>query len=39
VDEVVGRDIVEAYGGRICVTSQRPGVSTTAILAAARRGE
>jgi D-beta-D-heptose 7-phosphate kinase/D-beta-D-heptose 1-phosphate adenosyltransferase len=39
VDEVVGRDIVEAYGGRVCVTSQRPGVSTTAILAAARRGE
>ncbi len=37
-DEVVGKEIVEAYGGRVCVTSQRPGVSTSAILAAVRRG-
>jgi D-beta-D-heptose 7-phosphate kinase/D-beta-D-heptose 1-phosphate adenosyltransferase len=37
VDEVVGREIVEAYGGRACVTAQRPGVSTTAILAALRQ--
>ena len=38
VDEVVGKEVVEAYGGRVCVTSRRPGVSTSAILAAVRRG-
>ncbi len=37
VDEVVGRDLLEAYGGRVCVLGQVPGVSTTAILAALRQ--
>jgi D-beta-D-heptose 7-phosphate kinase/D-beta-D-heptose 1-phosphate adenosyltransferase len=32
-DEVVGREIVEAYGGRVCLTSRIDGVSTTQILA------
>ena len=31
-DEVVGREIVEAYGGRVCVTGVIPGVSTTNIV-------
>jgi D-beta-D-heptose 7-phosphate kinase/D-beta-D-heptose 1-phosphate adenosyltransferase len=33
VEEVVGRDFVESYGGRVCVTGQTEGVSTTKILA------
>ena len=33
-DEVVGREIVESYGGQVCVTGSIPGVSTTQILAA-----
>lgn len=33
-DEVVGREIVESYGGRVCVTASIPGLSTTQILAA-----
>jgi D-beta-D-heptose 7-phosphate kinase/D-beta-D-heptose 1-phosphate adenosyltransferase len=32
-DEVVGREIVEAYGGRVGITSRIDGVSTTQILA------
>jgi D-beta-D-heptose 7-phosphate kinase/D-beta-D-heptose 1-phosphate adenosyltransferase len=32
-DEVLGHEIVEAYGGRVCVTSRIEGVSTTQILA------
>ncbi|HEV3345312.1 MAG TPA: D-glycero-beta-D-manno-heptose 1-phosphate adenylyltransferase [Pirellulales bacterium] len=32
-DEVVGHEIVEAYGGRVCLTSRIDGVSTTRILA------
>ena len=37
---VVGREIVEGYGGRIAFVSQVPGFSTTAILAKrAFRGE
>ncbi len=32
-DEVVGREMVESYGGRVAVTSGIPGLSTTAILA------
>ena len=32
VDEVVGREIVEAYGGRVCVTGVVEGMSTTGIL-------
>jgi D-beta-D-heptose 7-phosphate kinase/D-beta-D-heptose 1-phosphate adenosyltransferase len=38
-DEVVGHEIVEAYGGRVCVTSMIDGMSTTNILASAARGE
>jgi D-beta-D-heptose 7-phosphate kinase/D-beta-D-heptose 1-phosphate adenosyltransferase len=34
---VIGREVVEAYGGRVCVTGKAEGVSTTQILAAARR--
>ena len=29
---VVGREIVEAYGGRVCVTGVVEGMSTTGIL-------
>lgn len=32
-DEIVGREIVEAYGGRVCVTGKIDGVSTTRIVA------
>ena len=32
VDEVVGREIVESYGGQVCVTGEIPGISTTHIL-------
>jgi D-beta-D-heptose 7-phosphate kinase/D-beta-D-heptose 1-phosphate adenosyltransferase len=34
--EVVGREIVEAYGGRVYVASHVAGVSTTAIVASLR---
>lgn len=30
--EIVGRDVVESYGGRVCVTEMVEGVSTTQIL-------
>jgi D-beta-D-heptose 7-phosphate kinase / D-beta-D-heptose 1-phosphate adenosyltransferase len=36
-EEVAGREVVEAYGGRVCVTGRRHGLSTTALLAALRR--
>jgi D-beta-D-heptose 7-phosphate kinase/D-beta-D-heptose 1-phosphate adenosyltransferase len=32
LDEVVGHEIVEAYGGRVVVTGVVAGVSTTAIV-------
>jgi D-beta-D-heptose 7-phosphate kinase / D-beta-D-heptose 1-phosphate adenosyltransferase len=32
VDEVAGREIVESYGGRVCVSGKVEGVSTTRIL-------
>jgi D-beta-D-heptose 7-phosphate kinase/D-beta-D-heptose 1-phosphate adenosyltransferase len=35
-EQVVGREVVEAYGGRVCVTGRRDGVSTTQLLAAVR---
>ncbi len=38
-DEVVGREIVEAYGGQIRVTGLVNGVSTTNILASMARGQ
>jgi D-beta-D-heptose 7-phosphate kinase/D-beta-D-heptose 1-phosphate adenosyltransferase len=37
VEEVVGADVVAAYGGRVCVTGKIDGVSTTDILAAVRK--
>jgi D-beta-D-heptose 7-phosphate kinase/D-beta-D-heptose 1-phosphate adenosyltransferase len=37
-EEVVGREVVAAYGGRVCVTGKRDGVSTTQVLAALRPG-
>jgi D-beta-D-heptose 7-phosphate kinase/D-beta-D-heptose 1-phosphate adenosyltransferase len=37
VEEVVGRELVESCGGRVCVTGQTEGVSTTQILAAIAR--
>jgi D-beta-D-heptose 7-phosphate kinase/D-beta-D-heptose 1-phosphate adenosyltransferase len=38
-DEVVGREVVLDYGGRVCVAGKREGVSTTAIVSALRSGE
>jgi D-beta-D-heptose 7-phosphate kinase / D-beta-D-heptose 1-phosphate adenosyltransferase len=38
VEEVVGRDIVEAYGGRVCATGRIGGTSTTEIVTAVRTG-
>jgi D-beta-D-heptose 7-phosphate kinase/D-beta-D-heptose 1-phosphate adenosyltransferase len=32
IDEVVGAEIVKAYGGRVCVTSAIKGLSTTKIV-------
>jgi D-beta-D-heptose 7-phosphate kinase/D-beta-D-heptose 1-phosphate adenosyltransferase len=32
VDEVVGREVVEKYGGKVCVTGAVEGLSTTAIV-------
>lgn len=37
--EVVGRALVEAYGGRVAVTGRTPGVSTTEILEGMGRKE
>lgn len=37
-DAIVGRDVVEARGGRVVRIPLAPGYSTTAILARARRG-
>jgi D-beta-D-heptose 7-phosphate kinase/D-beta-D-heptose 1-phosphate adenosyltransferase len=34
--EVVGHEVVEAYGGRVCLTGRHDGPSTTRLLAAAR---
>src|SRR5205085_12615843 len=33
VDGVIGRDIVESYGGKVCVTGKIEGLSTSTILA------
>ena len=37
--EVVGHEVVEAYGGTVCVTGVVDGISTTNILASLSRGE
>lgn len=39
VTRVVGREVVDSYGGRVCVTGLVDGVSTTQILAALREGD
>lgn len=36
-DEVVGHEVVEAYGGTVCVTGRVEGMSTTGILGTAAR--
>lgn len=33
VEEVLGREVVEAYGGKVCVTGKVDDISTTQILA------
>ena len=38
-DEVVGREVVQAYGGHVCVAGMVEGISTTAIVGAVRRRE
>ncbi|HID78209.1 MAG TPA: bifunctional heptose 7-phosphate kinase/heptose 1-phosphate adenyltransferase [Planctomycetaceae bacterium] len=35
--QVVGHEVVEAYGGKVCVTTKVEGISTTAILQCIRR--
>jgi bifunctional ADP-heptose synthase (sugar kinase/adenylyltransferase) len=35
----VGHEVVEAYGGTVCVTGAVDGISTTNILASLARGE
>jgi D-beta-D-heptose 7-phosphate kinase/D-beta-D-heptose 1-phosphate adenosyltransferase len=37
VDEVVGKEVVEAYGGQVCVVGVVDGVSTTNILDSASK--
>jgi D-beta-D-heptose 7-phosphate kinase/D-beta-D-heptose 1-phosphate adenosyltransferase len=37
--EIVGHEVVEAYGGTVCVTGVVDGISTTNILASLARGE
>ena len=36
-EEVVGKEIVEANGGQVCVTGKIAGVSTTDILSSVRK--
>ncbi len=38
-EQVVGHEVVEAYGGSVCVTGVVDGISTTNILASLARGE
>ena len=37
--EIVGREVVEAYGGRVCTLGQIPGVSTTHLVASVAERE
>jgi D-beta-D-heptose 7-phosphate kinase/D-beta-D-heptose 1-phosphate adenosyltransferase len=32
LDQVVGREVVDAYGGEVCVTGHVPGISTSQLL-------
>jgi bifunctional ADP-heptose synthase (sugar kinase/adenylyltransferase) len=34
--EVIGREVVEGYGGKVCLLGTRPGISTTEIVATVR---
>jgi D-beta-D-heptose 7-phosphate kinase/D-beta-D-heptose 1-phosphate adenosyltransferase len=34
--EVVGREVVESYGGRVCIVAHKPGLSTTVIVTTVR---
>jgi D-beta-D-heptose 7-phosphate kinase/D-beta-D-heptose 1-phosphate adenosyltransferase len=34
--EVVGREVVEGYGGKVCLLGTRPGLSTTALVSSIR---
>ena len=36
LEEVIGREIVESYGGKVCLTGMTEGVSTSAIVASLR---
>jgi D-beta-D-heptose 7-phosphate kinase/D-beta-D-heptose 1-phosphate adenosyltransferase len=36
-EEVVGREVVESYGGRVCVAGRRPGLSTSRLIEAVVR--
>ena len=38
-EQVVGHEVVEAYGGTVCVTGVVDGISTTSILSSLARGE
>lgn len=37
-DQVVGREIVQEYGGHVCVAGQVPGISTSRIVSTLRDG-
>lgn len=37
VDEVVAKELVEEYGGRVCVTERKPGLCTTEIIETMKR--
>jgi D-beta-D-heptose 7-phosphate kinase/D-beta-D-heptose 1-phosphate adenosyltransferase len=37
VDEVVGKEVVEGYGGQVCVVGAIDGVSTTDIIDSATK--
>jgi len=32
VEEAVGREVVQGYGGRVCVTGRQPGLSTSRLI-------
>ena len=38
-DQVVGHDIVEAYGGEVLLVEVLPGFSTTSLVDRAREGK
>jgi D-beta-D-heptose 7-phosphate kinase/D-beta-D-heptose 1-phosphate adenosyltransferase len=38
-EQIIGKEVVEAYGGKVCLTERVKGISTTAILTGAVRAE